>query len=732
MHFPLLLVSLLVLVSTITAIPAGKVTSFELVSPAETTQFRITTETTTTLLSLLGPDTFRLQTVLSGQELVEPQDPSIVVKQTWPKVETHVENTQNEIVIRWADGAYLLHLHKSPFSVSVMGPSGVVFQESMPLDVGENQTTQFLTHNSTEQFFGGGMQNGRFTHKGHAIRIERSENWDDGGTPNAAPFYMSTKGYGVFRNTFSPGVYDFTSPTQPLIATHNESRFDEFVFLSDSLKRILTLYTQVTGRPFLPPMYGLELGDSDCYLHNANRGERHTLAYTTEIADGYVQNDMPVGWLLVNDGYGCGYENLPETAQVLAERNISMGLWTESDLTNQPYEVQKGQVRIRKLDVAWIGAGYEFALKGCETAFNGIEEWSDARGFVWTVEGWSGTQRCSVMWTGDQKGTWDNVRFHIPTLQGAGLSGQAWTSGDVDGIWWGSADTYVRDLQHKVFAPVVMSMSGWAPVDKQPWRYGEPYTSINRKYLKLRESLLPYLYTFAAEAHLTGVPPIRALILEYPNDPITWTTAVENQFLFGTQFLVAPVFTDTVTRDGIYLPDGTWYDYWTGRKYHGNQVLNSFPAPLDTLPLFVKAGSIIPMWGNVNSFREVQASDDLILDLYPSVGETNSFSLYEDDMVTRQHRVGAFTHQNFTMKATRTSVYFEIGAISGEYDGQPAQRGYQLKIHTGGREADRCNFKYTVVKSGVLLIRVPTVAADVSASVILSFKSKGNVFVKQD
>ncbi|KAJ3034679.1 hypothetical protein HDU99_010680, partial [Rhizoclosmatium hyalinum] len=300
-----------------------------------------------------------------------------------------------------------------------------------------------------------------------------------------------------------------------------------------------------------------------------------------------------------------------------------MGLWTEFDLTNQPYEVQEGQVRVRKLDVAWIGSGYEFALNGCEVAYQGIEDYSDARGFVWTVEGWAGTQRCAVQWSGDQKGSWDNIRFHIPTLAGSGLSGQAWTSGDIDGIWTGSAETYVRDLQFKVFAPVVMSMSGWAPYDKQPWRHGEPYTSINRKYLKLRESLLPYFYTYAAEAYFSGVPPVRSLVLEYPNDPITWTNAIQHQFLFGTQFLVAPVFTDTTVRSGIYLPEGTWYNYWNGDKYHGNQVLNNFPAPFDTLPLFIKSGSIIPMWGNVNSFKHVKKTDDLIVDIYPAAGETS-------------------------------------------------------------------------------------------------------------
>jgi hypothetical protein len=165
--------------------------------------------------------------------------------------------------------------------------------------------------------------------------------------------------------------------------------------------------------------------------------------------------------MLVNDGYGCGYENLTETNELLEKNQISLGLWTESNLTKQPYEVGTAGVRVRKLDVAWIGDGYAFALSGCQVAYQGIEQNSDGRGFVWMVEGWAGAQRCSVLWTGDQKGTWENVEMHISTLHGSGLSGQAWTTGDIDGIFGGSAETYTRDLQAKVFAPVLMTMSGW-------------------------------------------------------------------------------------------------------------------------------------------------------------------------------------------------------------------------------------------------------------------------------
>ena len=133
-----------------------------------------------------------------------------------------------------------------------------------------------------------------------------------------------------------------------------------------------------------------------------------------------------------------------------------------------------------KLDVAWVGRGYQFALNGMRDAYEGIEKNSDARGFVWTTCAWAGAQRYSTIWSGDQSGNWEYIRFHIPTVIGAGLSGFNAATGDVDGIFGGSAQTQVRDLQWKCFTPVLMIISGWSKqtnLMKQPWIFGEPYTA---------------------------------------------------------------------------------------------------------------------------------------------------------------------------------------------------------------------------------------------------------------
>ena len=243
------------------------------------------------------------------------------------------------------------------------------------------------------------------------------------------------------------------------------------------------------------------------------------------------------------------------------------------------------------------------------------------------------------MWTGDDSGSFEYLRWQLTTFVGTGFSAQAHVSGDIDGIFGGSPDTYVRDLQFKCLMTTIMTMSGWATnPDKQPWTYGEPYTSINRMYLNLKMRLTPYFYTYSRVAHDTGIPPVRAMALEFQNDANTFpnNTGTAYQFMAGEFFLVAPVYEDAVVRSGIYLPEGVWYDYWTGTMYSGPSTLDNYSAPLHVLPLFVKSGAIIPMWPDSMLYFNEKRLDPLTLDIYPN--GTTQFELYEDDGVTRQAR----------------------------------------------------------------------------------------------
>ena len=600
------------------------------------------------------------------------------------------------IAVKWRDaGDYyrieskdaVLRVIKRPlrFALYDKDNATVIWQETKPLTYGPS-TVQTLKRGDNENFFGGGMQNGYFSHRETSVNIRlNTRGWNDGSTPNPAPFYMSTAGYGVFRNTMTPGKYDFLAP---LALSHDESRFDAYYFYGPSLKKILDDYTLVTGRPFMLPRWGLGFGDSDCYNKTGK-----TIDVVSKVAEKYRANDMPGAWIMPNDGYGCGYQELPETIAALKKLGFVTGLWTENGLARIATEVRDYGSRAMKLDVAWVGRGYQFALNGMRDAYNGIESNADSRGFVWTTCAWAGGQRYATIWSGDQSGNWEYIRFHLPTVLGAGLSGFNAATGDVDGIFGGSAQTQVRDLQWKALTPAWMIISGWSKQTnnmKQPWIFGEPYTTINRKYLKLKMRLTPYLYTYSREAYDTGVPTVRAMVLEFPDDPTTWSKRTQYQFMSGASLLVAPVYEDSPIRNDIYLPAGKWIDYWDGTELNGSTTLNGYAAPLDKLPMFVRAGAIIPMYPEMLYDGE-KPFDPVTLDVYPSGKST--FDLYEDDGTTQAYRKGAFARTLIEVDAPMTAdapgdqVTVKVGAARGSYAGMPASRAYVIDAHVPAKPA---------------------------------------------
>jgi alpha-glucosidase (family GH31 glycosyl hydrolase) len=634
-------------------------------------------------LDFCRDDIFRMQMSYNGQ-FADPAGNDIVINPPSGKVE--VKFTEKDGYYLMATSKIALRAYLNPLRFAMYKPDNttLVWEEANGLTYGK-ETVQHMKRADSEFFYGGGMQNGRFSHRDKTILMRIDWNWEDGGAPNPAPFYMSTKGYGALRNTYAPGEYTFNDT---LNITHSEARFDCYYFAGETMKDILKAYTDISGKPFLPPRWALGMGDANCYNRGATKG-KNTSGYkgTTPdviplVADQYIAHDMPRGWILPNDGYGCGYTRLDSVVTELRKRGFHTGLWTENGVEKIAREVGEYGSRLCKLDVAWVGEGYKFAIDGCKAAYQGIENNSDARGFIWSVCGWAGSQRNTVMWTGDQKGSWDYIRWHIPTVIGSGLSAQNCATGDIDGIFGGSDSTFTRDLQWKCFTPVLMSMSGWAPKDKQPYVYGEPFTSVNRKYLKLKLRLTPYMYTLCNDASETGTPAVRALVLEFPGDPMTWGTATQYEYMLGKSLLVAPVYTNKATRDSIYLPEGKWFDYWDGTIYTGNTFLNTYPAPLDKLPLFVKAGSIIPMFQQMN-FDNERPADTLTLDVYP--GSVCEFVMYEDEGSNRDYRQGKSAKTKFTAQTDDDGSRIKemaVSAAQGDFEGRILNRAYLIRIHS--------------------------------------------------
>ena len=594
-----------------------------------------------------------------------------------------------------------LTVNKADATFSLAGTDGSpIWAEAAPLDLdAEKGTTQSLKTTPDEYFYGGGQQNGDFSHKGRKIEIRADGNWGEGGHPNPAPWYMTNTGYGVLRHTFAPGEYDFTGDV--VRTTHKENRFDAFYFVGWDFGKTLNLYTQFTGRPNLIPMWGLQLGDADAYItrdkETRDPAQNEDGSYkeitpvdAVKVAKKYRENAMPGGWLLVNDGYGCGHMQLGYTVDALADLGFHTGLWTEGALDRIKWEVASAGSRVQKIDVAWSGPAYQHALECNKVAAEGIEGNANARAFVWTVQGWAGTQRYGICWTGDQYGSWDLIRYHIPTLTGSSMSGQAYATTDVDGIFGGSNETFLRDLQWKCWTTAIYVMNGWSHINKGPWSYPEPYLSLNRKALLHKNRMVPYVYSYMAEAYARGTPIVRPLVYNYPNDRHTWGDETKYQFMLGDDFLIAPVYNAMKRNKGwkkdVYLPEGLWVDYRDGRRTRGPVTLPAVPITLEDIPVFVRAGAIVPMYPEMLVLGD-KPYDPLTLDLYPDAsGVPSNFTLYEDDGSTKDHRIGAYSQQTFTMQAVSDErggvINVTINGAVGYYEGMPGTRAYELVVHT--------------------------------------------------
>ena len=651
----------------------GNITGFEV----DTNAALITCGQSKVKVIFYKDDMFRIWLAPSGS-FSNPATDNIVVSYDYPSFDISWSDSSSFYVL--GTSKIYLKAFKNPlrFELYESATNKPIWKESQGLDYGV-RTFQYLKSSPGEYFYGGGMQNGYFSHKGTTIKISKeTQNWDDGAVPNPVPFYMSTNGYGAFRNTFAPGEYNFSNPYENQ-ASHWENRFDCFYFYGPSLKEVLNGYTGLTGRPFLPPRWGLELGDADCY----NKDGQTTPDVIELVADKYREYDLPGGWILPNDGYGCGYTDLPYVVEQLHQRGFYTGLWTEDGVSQIAWEVGTAGTRACKLDVAWVGSGYLNALNACKEAYNGIEDNCDDRGFVWSVCGWAGTQRYSVVWSGDQYGGYEFIRFHIPTIIGSGLSGYNLASSDLDGIFGGSAPTYARDIQWKTFIPVFYAMSGWAPSDKHPWNYGTSVKNISRDYLKLKLKLTPYMYTNCNTAYETGTPTVRAMVLEFPEDSTTYDKTTQYQFMSGKWILVAPVYKSAYRRDSIYFPKNSMFvDYWDGTVYEGPQFVSNYSAPLYKCPVFIKTGAIIPMYTE-RLYDSQFPKDTVIYDIYPD-GQSG-FEMYEDDGTSREYRNGAFAKTLITcdgpLFGTGGITTVTVGETTGDYEGKPENRVSLFELH---------------------------------------------------
>ncbi len=775
-------------------------------------------------ITFLDDGIFRYQVVQNEvfESYASPRDPAHKARiQQYPdtaeqysKPEPNIEEQKDYICLHVRDME--LRFERQTGKMQVFQGSRLILEEQQPLEMTEDHTTLFIRKQEGEAFFGGGTQNGRFVHTGRQINIVNESSWMDGGVASPNPFYYTTAGYGILRNTFSEGSYDFGNAEASLVQIcHKESHFDGYFFISaceggrDVVQDLLRKYYQVTGNPLLLPEYGFYEGHLNCYNRDSwseesgakewnvkgtdNENDPGVSLYESGMATGYrleeghhaeslngempavaiehfpanvdtpyqfsaravldqyIRYDMPLGYFLPNDGYGGGYgqngyyqqggvnedgsstperlaavsanvENLAHFTEYANGKGVASGLWTESNLApdSDPNtfwhllrdfkkEVSQGGATTLKTDVAWVGPGYSFQLNGVKTAYDIVTVSSKFRPNIISLDGWAGSQRFNSVWTGDQTGgNWEYIRFHIPTYIGSSLSGNPNIGSDMDGIFGGKALIAVRDFQWKSFTPQMLNMDGWGSYMKTPFTFGDPYTGINRMYMKMKSQLMPYIYTTAVSASNidtgnrdTGLPMIRAMFLEFPEDSYAYTRSMQYQYLFGASILVAPVYQNTAgddrgndVRNGIYLPDehSIWIDYLTGEKYQGGQVLDNFDAPLWKLPVFVKNGTILPMYAENNNPCQIDRTKRIV-EFWPD--QKSEYTVYEDDGTYVENHsqmdeaYGIIDHISYGEHVSTTYsssvsdgiAVLRAGVSVGSYTGYESRRQTDLIVH---------------------------------------------------
>ena len=499
------------------------------------------------------------------------------------------------------------------------------------------------------------------------------------------PFFMSTSGYGVFLNTVSKNTaFDSTG------GFYTDDYLDYWFMAGPSFKTILGNYSELTGRMNLFPKwaYGFMLSK----YGNDNATQDEFLDWINWLRfGGHPDDDGGDGWPIDCYVFDYGWRGAKWNPHKWDESryydlesmfNTADSLGFHVGLHNNygTPEANNGNFTDPENADEWwhahldpvISTGYgdwfwpdEFDVVGDNLMANRSakvvhEKWLDyttqQRPMFITRGGYAG-HHYACAWSGDIHNTIDVMRQQIVNQQAVGLSGYPWFLHDLGGFMSNPSDTlYIRWVAE--FGSFCSIMRAHGHNGREPWLYSKTAQGILRKYLKLRYRLFPYIYTSAWQGTSQGIPMMRAMALEYQDNPEAWTK--QDQYFWGDWFLVAPALSESATDVNVWIPPGQWYDYFNGTKYTGPQNI-TVRAEMDEIPVFVKAGAIVPMGPDIR-YADEKPLDEITLDIYPTIG-TTTYTLYEDDGVTREYMLNdAYSLTKYEYQNDGNTVRLVIGA----------------------------------------------------------------------
>ncbi|WP_231862245.1 TIM-barrel domain-containing protein [Rufibacter sp. DG15C] len=307
-----------------------------------------------------------------------------------------------------------------------------------------------------------------------------------------------------------------------------------------------------------------------------------------------------------------------------------------------------------------------YGMQMARATYEGVKRFSyPDRPFTITRSGYAGVQRYASVWTGDNIASWEHLWLANIQCQRLSISGISFVGSDIGGfIETPDGELYIRWLQLGVFHPFCRTHSSGDHGEQEPWSFGEPFTSLARKFIELRYQLLPYLYTTFWQYTTHGTPMLRPLALLDQNDPECYERMAE--FCVGDHLLICPITQAGVDGRVMYLPQGQWYDFWTDKVLLGKQEFWA-TAPLDQIPMFVRAGAVIPFYP-VQQFVGEKEIPELTLHVYYSATTCESV-LYEDGGDGYGYEEGQYLEKTF-QTATSLTTYFLTQHSKGKGESQ--------------------------------------------------------------
>ncbi len=331
-----------------------------------------------------------------------------------------------------------------------------------------------------------------------------------------------------------------------------------------------------------------------------------------------------------------------------------------------------------------------YGMQMARATYQGLKKFSyPKRPFVITRAAYSGTQRYSSTWTGDNVATWDHLNIANIPAQRSSMSGYSFVGSDIGGFAeQPNGELYARWIQLGVFHPFFRTHSSGDHGDQEPWAFGKNITDIVRKFIEIRYQLLPYLYTSFWRYVEEGIPILKSLVLFDQADPHTHYR--NDEFIFGEKILACPIAEPNAKGRRMYFPIGEWYNFWTNELIEGGQEF-WVDADLDSMPIFVKAGAIIPKYP-IQQYVGEKEIIELGLDVYYKNGKETS-QVYEDAQDGYDYKKGRFSLRNFKLIGKKKSVtiqQFKSGKFFTPY------KTFKIKLNGLPFEIDKIEVDHEV------------------------------------